>query len=54
VVCEENEVSSVLIAELGIQVVWTSQTEALFDIRVMDTDADSYVYHSVAAQVSKL
>jgi len=38
-----------LIANLGIQGVWTPQAEALFDIRGTDTDATSYVDHSVAA-----
>jgi len=32
VVHDENEVSSALIADLGIQGVWTPQAEAMFDI----------------------
>ena len=35
-----------LIADLAVRGVWTPQTEALFDIRVTDTDAQSYVHRS--------
>ena len=38
-----------LIADLGIRGFWQPQTEALFDIRVVDTDAPSYVKHTVEA-----
>ena len=35
-----------LIADLCVRGVWEPQTEALFDIRVVDTDARSYRAHS--------
>jgi len=36
----------VLIADLGIRGVWSAQSEVLFDIRVSDTDAQSYLSYS--------
>ena len=38
-----------LVADLGVRGVWQPQTQALFDIRVIDTDAPSHVNRSVAA-----
>ena len=38
-----------LIADLGARVVWEPQAMALFDIRVVDTDAKSYLSHSPVA-----
>ena len=38
-----------LIADLGIGGIWQPQTEALFDIRVVDTDAPSYIKRTVEA-----
>ena len=38
-----------LIADLGIRGIWQPQTEALFDIRVVDTVAPSYVKCTVEA-----
>ena len=38
-----------LIADLGVRGVWQSQSMALFDIRVVDTDALSYLSHSPTA-----
>ena len=38
--------SPALIADLAVRGVWTPQTEALFDIRVTDTDAQSYIHQS--------
>ena len=35
-----------LIADLAIHGVWLPQTEVLFDIKVIDTDAQSYSDHS--------
>ena len=35
-----------LIADLGARGVWQPQAMALFDIRVVDTDARSYLSHS--------
>ena len=35
-------------ADLGIRGVWLPQIKALFDIRVTDADALSYLSHSVA------
>lgn len=34
--------TTALVADLAVRGVWTPQTEALFDIRVIDTDAQSY------------
>jgi len=43
VVCDGSaETSDTLIADLCVSGVWQPQTEALFDIRVIDTDAQSY------------
>ena len=36
-------------ADLGVREVWTPQGEALFDVRVADTDVASYVNHPVSA-----
>jgi len=49
VVCNGNEVSPALFADLGVRGVWILQAESLFDGRVADTDAASYVNHSVSA-----
>ena len=49
VVCDGNEDSPALIADLGVRGVWTPQAEALFDVRVTDSDAASYVNHTVSA-----
>ena len=38
-----------LIADLGARGVWESQAMVLFDIRVVDTDAKSYLSHSPVA-----
>ena len=38
-----------LIADLGIRGIWQPQTETLFDIRVVGTDAQSYVKPTVEA-----
>ena len=38
--------SPALIADLAVRGVWSPQTEALFDIRVVDTDAQSYCGHA--------
>ena len=37
-----------LIANLGVHGVWQPQGEALLDVHVVDTDAQSYISHSVA------
>ena len=36
-----------LVADLGVRGLWAAQTEALFDIRVMDTDTQSYISRTV-------
>ncbi len=38
-----------LVADLGVRGVWQPQSEALFDVRVVDTDAQSYVQRAVSA-----
>ena len=35
-----------LIADLCVRGVWLPQAEVLFDIRVIDTDAQSYLHHT--------
>jgi len=41
IVCDGNEVFPALIADLRVRGVWIPQAEALFDVRVADTDAAS-------------
>ena len=38
--------STALVADLGIRGVWLPQAEALFDVRIIDTDAQSYLDHT--------
>ncbi len=38
--------TSALVADLEIRGVWLPQAEALFDVRVVDTDAQSYRSHT--------
>ena len=54
VVREADETSGIpaLIANLGVRGVWQPQSEALFDICVVDTDAQSYACRSVSAILS--
>ena len=35
--------------DLGVRGVWSPQTEALFDIRIIDTDAPSYKHRTPEA-----
>ena len=42
----EDQQSETLIADLCVRRVWLPQAEALFDIRVVDTDAQSYLHHA--------
>ena len=46
--CEVADEPS-LVTDLGVRGVWQPQTQALFDILVIDTDAPSHVNRSVAA-----
>ena len=47
VVCDSIDSSnSALVADIGIRGVWQRQAMALFDVRVLDTDAKSYLCHS--------
>ena len=48
IVCDGDKDSPALIADLGVRGVWIPQGEALFDVRVVDTDASSYVNCSVS------
>jgi hypothetical protein len=41
-----------LIADLGVRGVWEPQTDALFDVRVLDTDAPSYGSRSISSILS--
>ena len=45
--CDGDDSSPALIADLEVRGVWISQAEALFDVRVTDTDAPSYISPSV-------
>ena len=47
IVREGSNTAPALIADLGIRGVWLPQVEALFDIRVTDADAPSYLSRSV-------
>ena len=37
-----SPVTPALVADLSVRGVWTPQSEVLFDIRIVDTDAQSY------------
>ena len=43
---------SALVADLGVRGVWQPQTEALFNVCVVDTDAQSYAHRTVSAVLS--
>ena len=43
---EAEEGQPALIADRLVRGVWQPQAEALFDVRVIDTDAQSYHSHS--------
>jgi len=45
-VCDNSAGADTLVADLCVCGFWESQTEALFDIRVVDTDAWSYCARS--------
>ena len=47
VVRESSSDTPALIADLAITGVWTPQTEALFDVRVIDTDTQSYQHQTL-------
>ena len=47
-----DEDSPGLIADLGVRGVWIQQGKALFDVRVADTDAVSYVSDPVYAALA--
>ena len=49
---DESNNTTALIADLGIQGVWQPQTEALLDIHVVDTDAQSYLHRPLEAVLS--
>jgi len=56
VVCEASSEHDALIADLGIRGVWQPQAEVLFNIRMTDTDTQSYQSHtpqSVLASTEK-
>ena len=48
VVCDSDANDPGLIADLGVHGVWLPQGEALFDVLVVDGDAQSYISRSVA------
>ena len=54
IVQEANDACGIpsLVADLSIKGVWQSQTIALFDVRVIDTDAPSYLHRDVASILS--
>ena len=44
---DDTQSITALVADLRIRGVWQPQAEALFDIRVVDTDAQSYAHRTV-------
>ena len=44
--CDESGGADTLITDLCVHGVWKAQTKAKFDIRVVDTDARSYLARS--------
>ena len=48
-VCRPVKLDGSLVADLCVIEVWNPQFEALFDICVMDTDAQSYYDHTPLA-----
>ena len=52
VVTDASEDSDALIADLSVRGVWPSQSMALFDFCVVDTDALFYLSHSPAAMLA--
>ena len=40
---QDDDSGEVLIADLCVRGVWLPQSEALFDVRIVDTDAQSYL-----------
>jgi len=40
---------NILVADLGIRGVWSPQSKVLFDIRVCNTDTQSYLNHTPAS-----
>ena len=49
IIREATTSTPALIADLAVRGTWTPQTEALFDIRVIDTDAQSYRHQNLPA-----
>jgi len=51
VVREADEIRGVSaqVADFGVRGVWQPQTEVLFDVRVVDTDTQSYAHRTVSA-----
>ena len=47
-VCDSDADGPGLIADLGVRGVWQPQSEALFDVRAVNTDAQSYISRFVA------
>ena len=45
IIQDSSNEHNALVADLGIRGVWQPQAEALFDICVIDTDAQSYQSH---------
>ena len=52
-IVSEDTDDEALVADLGIRGVWAPQTEALFDVRISDTDAQSYLSHAPIVVLSK-
>ena len=53
VVREADVAGEVLITDLGLRGVWQPQTEVLFDIHVIDTDAQSHVCCTVLSSAER-
>jgi hypothetical protein len=54
IICESNDSSNneALLADIGIRGVWQPQGLAFFDVRVLDTDAKSYLSHTPSSVIA--
>ena len=44
---DDNDELLALVADFGVRGIWQPQAEALFDVCVVDTDAQSYAHRPV-------
>ena len=50
---DDTNGKTALFADLGVRGIWQRQTLALFDLRVIDTDAKSYVSRTFESVLSQ-